>query len=167
MIASWPALVSDPGAIRSNYLDVVDVGPTLLEAAGCQFASTVNGVAQLPVAGRSFLATFTNPRARTRTRQFFELRGHRAITDGPWRAVTIHDCNDNYTNDIWQLFKIDEDFAESTDVAAKYPMVMAHMQQLWDQEWKRWVGRPLGQPAPNICALNSDYSRPTMTRPDR
>ena len=167
MIVSWPSVITDPGAIRSNYVDVVDVGPTLLEAAGQRFSARVDGVAQMPVAGQSFLAAFTNPAARTRSRQYFELRGHRAITDGPWRAVAIHDCAKDYSEDRWELFNVANDFSESRELSDTYPLVLTRMKALWEQEWTRWVGSPLAQPAPNICSLNADYSRPTMTRPDR
>lgn len=167
MIVSWPAAISDGGAIRPNYVDAVDVGPTLLEAAGLGFSPRVRGVLQMPVAGRSFLAALSDPAATTRTRQYFELRGHRAITDGPWRAVAIHDCTKLYDADKWQLFNIAHDFSESTDLAREQPAVVARMKTLWNQEWLRWVGVPLEQPAPHICALNADYSRPTMTVPDR
>lgn len=167
MIVSWPERISDGGAIRRQYVDVVDVAPTLLEAAGQRFPETVDGVTQIPVAGRSFLGAVSSARARGRTRQYFELRGHRAITDGEWRAVAIHDCATGYEDDRWQLFNIANDFSESTDLSQSHPRDLARMKRLWNEEWRRWVGKPLEQPAPNICRLNEDYNRSTMTRPDR
>jgi len=167
LIISWPAQINDGGAIRSQYIDVVDVGPTLLAAAGTGFTSKAEGAAQIPVAGRSFLPVLGSAKAVGRARQYFELRGHRAITDGPWRAVAIHNCDNDYGEDEWELFNTAKDFSESQNLATQYPAIVAHMQQLWQQEWKRWVGRPLAQPAPNICALNVDYSKSTMSKPDR
>ncbi|WP_197422593.1 MULTISPECIES: arylsulfatase [unclassified Phenylobacterium] len=167
LIVSWPARIKDGGAVRGQYVDVVDVGPTLLDAAGLRFESTVNGVAQLPVAGRSFLAALSDRHAETRSRQYLEVRGHRAITDGPWRAVAIHDCDKSYEQDTWQLFNTAQDFTEAHDLAGARPEVLQRMKTLWADEWRIHVARPLSQPPPNICRLNSEYSRATMTRPDR
>lgn len=167
MLLSWPARVPDPGAIRHQYVDVVDVGPTLLDAAGLSFPGRVNGVPQLPVAGRSFLASLGNQAAPARQRQYFELRGNRAITDGPWRAVAIHDCAKPYSEDSWQLYNIAHDFTESRDLAAEQPALLAHMKALWQQEWDRWVGKPLTQPAPDICAHRAEYRKPATRIPDR
>lgn len=164
MIVHWPAGISDPGAIRRQFVDVIDVAPTLLAAAGTAFDAVVDGVAQLPVAGRSILSTFTNGQASARSTQFFELRGNRAITQGDWRAIAIHDCDTPYTADTWQLFNLRQDFSESTDLAARYPGKLAQMRTLWDQEWQRWVGTPL--PAPNsfICTRGAAlFDRDTLS----
>jgi arylsulfatase len=151
MIVHWPRGVADPGAIRHQFVDVIDIAPTLLAAAGTAFDALVNGVAQLPVAGRSILPTFTSPGAPGRQTQFFELRGNRAITDGDWRAVAMHDCDKPYADDSWQLFNIRQDFSESTDLAARYPARLAHLKALWDSEWQHWVGTPVPQPNSFIC----------------
>ncbi|MCX7284551.1 MAG: arylsulfatase [Novosphingobium sp.] len=167
MILSWPRVVRDPGAIRRELVDVVDIAPTLLAAAGLAFPATFDGKAQIPVAGQSFMAMLRSGSAKGRSRQYFELRGHRAITDGPWRAVAIHNCANDYAKDEWQLFDTRTDFAEAHDLAASRPDVVARMTSLWDGEWLRHAGQPLRQPAPNICRLNEEYNQPTMRIPDR
>nr|WP_255460983.1 sulfatase-like hydrolase/transferase [Novosphingobium sp. ERN07] len=158
MIVSWPSVVKQGGGIRRELVGVVDVGPTLLAAAGLEFPATAGGVVQMPVAGRSFLPMLRDAGAKGRTRQYFELRGHRAITDGRWRAVAIHNCVNDYAQDAWQLFDTEADFSESTDLAAKHPEIVDHMKALWQSEWLRHVGVPIAQPAPNICRLNEEYN---------
>lgn len=167
MIVSWPSVVKQGGGIRRELVDVVDVGPTLLAAAGLEFPATAGGVVQMPVAGRSFLPMLRDAGAKGRTRQYFELRGHRAITDGRWRAVAIHNCANDYAQDAWQLFDTEADFSESADLSAKHPEIVERMKVLWQREWLRHVGVPLSQPAPNICRLNEEYNQPTMRIPDR
>ncbi|MXO64550.1 arylsulfatase [Altericroceibacterium endophyticum] len=159
LIVSWPAFTQQGGEIRDQYVDVVDLAPTMLEAAGTSFPATVNGQAEMPVAGRSFLHGLRDSKAKGRQRQFFELRGNRAITDGHWRAVGLHSCGvDNYDNDDWQLFDTAEDFSEMYNVADKKPAVLSHMKKLWQQEWDRWVDQPLELPSPVICMLAGDLS---------
>ena len=141
LIVSWPAVIKDGGAVRSQYADVVDIAPTLLAAAGTRFADTVDGQRQLPVAGRSFAATFADPKAPpARTTQYFELRGNRAITDGGWRAVALHKCDEG--QDRWELYNTDVDFAESVDLAARHPQELARLKRLWDQEWSKYGSGP-------------------------
>src|SRR3546814_9327621 len=103
MIFHWPRHVRDAGAIRRQFVDVIDIAPTLLDAAGARFDSVVEGVPQIPVAGRSFLPTVRSGRAPGRQVQYFELRGNWAITSGRWRAVANHDCDQSYANDQWEV----------------------------------------------------------------
>jgi arylsulfatase len=167
MILSWPGHIKDPGTIRTQYVDVIDVGPTLVEAAGLRFPDAVNGTKQIPVAGRSFLSAIGNPRSHTRKRQYFELRGNRAITDGPWRAVALHDCSSGYDQDKWMLFNTAIDFSESTDLAASRPQTLARLKALWTEEWDTYVGRPITQPAPNICEATTEHDAPVLIKPAR
>ncbi|KQW70416.1 sulfatase [Phenylobacterium sp. Root77] len=159
LIISWPAKIKDGGAVRRQFVDVIDIAPTLLEAAGTKFAEVVDGQPQLPVAGRSFGATFTNPKApAARTTQFFELRGNRAITDGGWRAVAMHKCGSPFDEDRWELFNIDVDYSESVDLAQRHPEVLARMQRLWAQEWERYGSGPMLEPSDLLCRFARQFN---------
>ncbi|WP_430443684.1 arylsulfatase [Sphingorhabdus contaminans] len=152
MVVRWPEGTGQAGAIRRQFVDVVDIGPTLLAAAGTSFPVTVNGVAQVPVAGRSFLPTFRSANAPGRQVQFFELRGNRAITSGKWRAVAMHDCGTPFEADKWSLFDLSRDFSEAVDVADTFPHVVEQMKALWQSEWAKYGGGgPLREPLSILC----------------
>ena len=156
MIVSWPTIIKGNGQIRHQFVDVIDIAPTVLEAAGTNFQMTVDGVEQIPVAGKSFAATFTDSKAApTRTTQYFELRGNRAITSGNWRAVAMHNCSQPYEKDQWRLFDLGRDFSESRDQSSEFPEKLRDLQLLWQEEWQRYVSRPLQQPLPIICAISN------------
>ncbi|MDW6005225.1 arylsulfatase [Vibrio mangrovi] len=138
LIVSWPGHIKDEGAIRHQYVQLVDLAPTMLEAAGTKFAKSVDGVKQIPVAGKSILPTFTNKHAKTRNVQYFELRGQRAITQGKWKAVAMHKIGTDFADDQWELFDTQADFSESTNVADKYPKKLAEMKKLWWEEAKKY-----------------------------
>lgn len=159
MIFHWPRAVRDPGAIRRQFVDVIDIAPTLLEAAGTAFDGHVDGVAQIPIAGRSFLPTVASSSAPGRQVQYFELRGNRAITSGKWRAVAIHDCDQPYADDRWELFDLDADFAESNDLAARYPARVEALKTLWDAQWARYGSGQLAQPSILTCQLSDLFDR--------
>lgn len=156
LIISWPAVIRDGGAIRTQFVDTIDLAPTLLDAAGTRFAASVDGVVQLPVAGQSIRATFRNPRARTRSVQYFELRGQRAITAGHWRAVAMHKYGTNFAQDTWELFDLSRDYSESTDVAALHPAKLAEMKALWWREARKYSTPALAEP-PEIFARRARY----------
>lgn len=161
LIVSWPGKVKDEGAIRTQYLHVSDLAPTLLEAAGTSFRTTINGEAQIPVSGRSMLATIGSAKAASpRSVQFFELWGNRAITSGRWRAVSIHKPGNDFAKDLWQLFDIGADPTESTDLSAKMPARLKQMQELWRQEAAKYGDLPQKETPPGRVAEFTDaYSK--------
>ncbi|MBT2186089.1 arylsulfatase [Sphingobium nicotianae] len=147
MLLSWPRVVKDGGAIRGQYVDVVDVAPTLAEAAGTAFAKRVGGQAQIPVAGTSFLRSVRSAAApETRPVQYFELRGNRAITAGHWRAVAIHRQGSDFDTDPWQLFNVATDPSETHDLAAEQPKKLAEMKTLWWREARKYSSPALAEP---------------------
>ncbi|MFM2482005.1 arylsulfatase [Celerinatantimonas sp. YJH-8] len=154
LIVSWPKHIKHPGSVRDQYVNVVDLAPTMLAAAGTKFAKEVDGVKQLPVAGRSFMKTFEHQDAKTRTVQFFSLRGQRAITDGKWRAVAMHRLGDEPSKDVWQLFDTEKDFSESTDLADKYPAKVEELKKLWWKEAKKHSNPAFIKPDPFLYKFN-------------
>lgn len=152
LIVSWPGKVSDPGAIRRQYIDVIDIAPTLVEAAGTSFAKAVEGVVQIPVAGGSMMASITSGSAPSpRPVQFFELRGNRAIRFGDWRAVAMRNCGTPQDESRWMLFNLAQDFSEATDLSARYPDRLEMMQDLWLKEATKYSDPPLGGYTEVMC----------------
>lgn len=144
LIVSWPKVIKDGGAVRRQYVDIIDIAPTLLDAAGSQFRPSIDGREQIPVAGKSIRASFTSASAKSaREVQYFELRGNRAITAGPWKAIAIHVPGTDFAKDQWQLFNIDSDFSESTDLSAKYPRKLEELILLWMSEAKKYSDPPV------------------------
>src|SRR5690606_28229510 len=88
---SWPRQISDQGGLRSQFTHVVDVAPTILEAAGVSMPEQVDGVTQLPLDGASLLPSFQSATApEHRSTQLFEVHGHRSIYHDGWLASALH-----------------------------------------------------------------------------
>ena len=144
MMMDVPNAIKDPGSLRPQLVDAVDVAPTLLQIAGTSFASTLNGIAQIPVAGQSFLSEIKSANApAARSVQFFEMRGNRAILAGDWRAVAMHKLGTPFDKDRWQIFNIREDPSESTDLSKKHPEKLKELQDLWQKEAEKYGALPL------------------------
>ncbi|MEE4259880.1 MAG: arylsulfatase, partial [Bacteroidales bacterium] len=145
MVVSWPAQIKDVGGIRTQFLHLIDVVPTILEAANLPAPKTVDGVVQKPMDGVSFLSTFYDANAKpVRDRQYFEVFSNRAIYDNGWIAAAQHTfpwrqdyAPGNWDNDTWELYNIDDDFSEANDLAASNPEKLAEMKALFDEEAKK------------------------------
>lgn len=144
LIISWPGHIKDPGGLRNQYVHVIDIGPTVLAAAGARFDDRINGVDQIPIAGRSFLETISRPDAQTpHTIQYFLLLGNRAITSGNWRAVAMHKPGTSFSQDQWQLFDLSVDPSETHNLANQDPAKLKEMQELWRNQARQYGALPL------------------------
>jgi arylsulfatase len=140
-LVSWPKRIKARGEIRSQYAHVIDVVPTILEAAGIPQPKTVNGVSQKPIEGFSMLPSFTDPQAKSaHTVQYYEIYGNRGIYEDGWYAATLHKVSwepkprSSYADDKWELFNTAEDFSCSNDLSAKEPARLKQMQELFLSE---------------------------------
>lgn len=132
MIVHWPARVPDPGAIRTHYHHVTDIYPTLLEVAGLPVPVRVNGVDQQRLEGTSFASTIVDPEApETKTTQYYEMLGSRAIYHDGWTAVTWHAPGTDWDDDPWELYHQAEDYSQAHDLAAEQPEKLAELVDRW------------------------------------
>jgi arylsulfatase len=141
MVLHWPNRIKARGEIRSQFHHVIDVAPTVLEAAGLPEPKLVNGVAQRPMDGVSMLYSVDDAKAADRrTTQYFEMFGNRAIYDRGWVAATRHSIPwlmvplPPVKDDVWELYKVDEDFSQANDLAAQNPAKLKELQDLFLKE---------------------------------
>jgi arylsulfatase A-like enzyme len=132
LIVHWPARIRERGGIRPQYHHVVDVVPTVLEALGVEAPTVYQGVPQLPVQGVSMLYTFDDGRAPTRKEtQHYEILGDRAIWHRGWKAVARHEAGTAFEQDRWELYHLDQDFAECRDLADQHPERLRDLVARW------------------------------------
>lgn len=134
-----PLIIAGPG-LRRGVIDddtsmfVTDLMPTLLELAGAQPPSSVAGVEQLPLHGRSVARRLAaGARLPPRPPQYLEVAGHRALLTGRWKAVTFHRPDDDFDADRWELYDLDADPTESVDRASEQPLLLADLQECWNR----------------------------------
>jgi len=146
MVISWPARIKDRGGIRTQFCSVIDIVPTIYEAAGITPPEVMDGVKQKPLEGTSLVYTFDNANAPTRhPAQYFELVGNRAIYKDGWMASTTPlrlpwvtfggkvDPDDFK----WELYNINEDFSQANNLAEKNPRTLKEPQDAFDAEAKK------------------------------
>ena len=143
VVVSWPGHVLEPGSVRTQYEHVIDVFPTVLEAAGIEPPAAVNGVVQQRLDGVSFLATFGNAAApETRTTQYYEMHANRSIYHDGWLAgrrsgFVPWPSGNSKTPPPWELYDLAHDYSEARDLAAQYPEKLAALQRVFDEEAAR------------------------------
>ncbi len=150
LVVHWPAgLPSESsGSLRHQFHHVTDLAPTVLDLAGIDLPSSVNGIGQMPLHGTPMTYTFTEADAPTRkTVQHFEMLGHRGIVADGWKAVTVHDPRTTLDDDRWELYHLDADFSESVDLAAEHPDVVEWLVARWWGEAERYQVLPVDERA--------------------
>jgi arylsulfatase A-like enzyme len=151
LVISWPNRIKDVGGLRSQFHHVIDIAPTILEAAGVPQPVEVNGVWQKPIEGVSMVYSFDDPKAKdTHKTQYFEMFGNRALYHDGWIAVCRHgrlpwenSGSFDFAKDTWELYNIAEDFSEANDLAAKNPEKLRELQDMFWAEAAKYNVLPL------------------------
>lgn len=155
LIVHWPQRIKAAGEVRRQYHHVIDIAPTLYELLEIEAPAQYAGVPQLPIHGTSALYTIDEPDAPTRKlTQHFEILGDRAIWHRGWKAVARHAKGIDFDADAWELYHLEEDFAEANDLAAAHPEKLRELVELWwaearehgvlpldDRGWERFAER--------------------------
>lgn len=178
MVVSWPKRIKDRGGLRTQFTHIIDVAPTLLEAAGISQPKAVDGIEQMPMQGTSFVYSFDDAKAPSRhTQQYFEIFGNRAMYKDGWIACSRIDRSPwrldlaqlkkigpgsgwDPDKDRWELYNLDEDFSEADDLAAKHPEKLAELKKLfWEEAEKNHVTPLMGG-----LAVMYGFAPPTVER---
>jgi arylsulfatase len=136
--------------VRSQFHHVIDVAPTVLEAAGLPEPRSVNGVVQKPIEGVGMAYTFDDPKAESRRKvQYFEMMGNRAIYADGWFAGTVHKApwetraRRPLLEDRWELYDTRSDFSLANDLAARNPAKLKELQDLFLTEAVKYNVLPI------------------------
>jgi arylsulfatase A-like enzyme len=188
MAVSWPNRIKNTGGLRDQFMHVIDVVPTILEATGIAAPDYVDGIEQAPIEGTSFAYTFDESNAKEPSRhktQYFEMMGQYALYHEGWLLSTKVDRApwdaygaakaDPLNNQVLELYHLDEDFSQSNNIADQHPDKLKELKELFIEEAKRYqvfpmdasVATRLAQPRPNITAGRSEfvYTRPMTGLP--
>ena len=172
MAISWPGHINDAGGIRRQFHHIIDVAPTILEAAGIPQPEMIGGIKQSPMDGVSMAYTWDKANADApsrRTTQYFEMLGNRAIYHDGWVAaatpatlpweLSTKPAPDVITGYKWELYNVKEDPTESDDLAKAMPDKLKEMQDLFYSEAKKNNVFPLD----NSSLTRSNAPRPSLT----
>jgi arylsulfatase len=150
MVIHWPKGIKAKGELRAQWHHVVDIAPTVMEAAGLPFPKVVNGTKQKPFEGVGLAYTFNDTKAKDRHRtQYFEIIGNRAIYHDGWLAGTVHrepwerQPRTTLDQDKWELYDARKDFSLANDLAVKNPQKVKEMQALFMKEAVKYSVLPI------------------------
>ncbi len=171
-IVHWPNGIEEKGGLRDQFTHVIDLAPTILEAAGLPEPTMVNGVQQSPMEGTSMLYTFNQPdEPEHHDLQYFEMFANRGIYHKGWSAVTKHRTPwvmvggdlPAFDDDVWELYDGSTDFSQAHDLSADHPELLAKLQRLWLIEATKYNVLPMDDRTGE--RINPDLAgRPTLIR---
>lgn len=149
LIVFYPNGIKEKGGIRNQYGHVIDIFPTTLEVLGIQKPEYINGIKQDSVQGTSLVYSFADAKAPSKhIVQHYYIFGSRSVYYNGWKAAATHHPDNvdynftklnavaagNFDNDVWELYNINEDFNERTDLAKKYPEKLAELKKIFDEQ---------------------------------
>jgi arylsulfatase A-like enzyme len=150
---SWPSRVAARGELRTQFHHIIDIVPTIYEAAGITEPDHVNGIEQKPIEGVPMGYSFDDPDAPSaHVTQYFEILGNRALYHDGWVACCFHGrvpwirsqaLPFGEGHEKWELYRIADDFSQADDLAAQHPEKLAELQALFDVEARRFDVYPL------------------------
>ena len=178
MAVSWPARIADKGGIRHQFHHVIDVVPTLLEAAGITAPVMVDGIAQRPIEGVSMAYTFDRAKAEApsaRRMQYFEMLGVQGLYNDGWMlsAVPLRPpwalfgaaVEDPASAFRFELYDVRRDWTQTTNVADTNPAKMRELRDLMFAEFAKYQVLPLDAsvatrmvtPRPSVAGARKEY----------
>jgi arylsulfatase len=170
-IVHWPNGIDAKGEVRSQFHHVIDVSPTVLDAAGLPEPTTVHGVKQKPLEGVSMRYAFDDAdAAERRETQYFEMFCNRGIYDKGWAAVTRHSTPwvliadiPPFADDTWELYDTNSDWSQAHDLAVEMPEKLEELKLLFMEEARKYNVLPLDDRRAE--RFNSDLAgRPTLIK---
>ena len=171
-IIHWPKGIKGKGEMRTQFHHLIDVAPTILEAAGLPEPLSVEGIAQEPIHGVSMLYSFNDTKAAERHEtQYFEMFGNRGIYHKGWTAVTRHktpwllvgEKTPAFDDDVWELYDTNKDWTQANNLAKQMPEKLHELQRLWLMEATRYNVLPLDDDIAK--KMNPDLAgRPTLIK---
>lgn len=146
----WPKGIKSKGEFRSQFHHVIDIAPTILEAAGLPEPKVVNSTTQTPIEGASMLYTFNDAKAKSHhVTQYFEIFGNRSIFHDGWLAGTVHKApwqskpSVSLADDKWQLYDTSKDYSLQNDLSEKMPDKLKELKALFMSEATKYSVLPL------------------------
>ena len=148
LVITWPKGIKAHGEIRNQYHHAVDIVPTILDICGLEMPKVYRGVEQYPLSGVSMMYSFNaTPDAPTQKHtQYYTMLGTRAVWQDGWKAVAVHaplTGKGNFDKDQWQLYHVDVDRSESTDLAKENPEKLEALKKAWLDEATKNFALPL------------------------
>ncbi len=149
LIVSWPKAIAARGEVRTPYVHVVDIMPTILEALAIEPPKVLNGVAQTALQGVSFAPSLFDANAPSNKHvQYYEMIASRALWADGWKAVVEQPQGAALTEEMlnaqkWELYHVAEDFSECNDLADKHPEKLKHLIEQWWSEAGKYNVLPL------------------------
>ncbi|RUU44594.1 arylsulfatase [Mesorhizobium sp. M6A.T.Ce.TU.002.03.1.1] len=148
MVISWPKGIKAKGEVRNQYHHSTDIVPTILDVCGLEMPKTYRGVEQYPLSGVSMRYSFSaKPDGKTtKKRQYYAMLGTRGMWEDGWKAAALHvplTGKGHFDKDEWELYHVDADRSESTNLAKKHPEKLKALIETWFDEAEKNKVLPL------------------------
>lgn len=134
LIVQWPKVISKGGQINRQVCHVIDILPTVLEAAGIEYPGTFNGQQVDPADGKSIVPILRGQKRQNQEALFWKFSHGCAVRQGKWKLV-------RRDKEPWELYDIEADPVELTNLKRKYPEKASQLTALWGKWYSKKPGK--------------------------
>jgi arylsulfatase len=169
LVIHWPKGIKAKGEVRDQYHHSTDIVPTILDVVGLEMPKAYRGVEQYPLAGVSMRYTFDSAKTPTqKKRQYYAMLGTRGIWQGGWKAAAMHapiSGVGHFDKDQWELYHVDVDRSESTNLAKTHPEMLEQLKAAWFEEADKNFVLPLDdRSALELLTIEHPLEEPPRSR---
>jgi len=133
LIVHWPKGIAARGELRHTPGHLIDLVPTILEAAGGKRIEKGEGKAAPAPPGKSLLPLFAKDGTVARDSLWWLHEGNRALRVGDWKIVAAG------KDSPWELYHLSSDRAESRDLAREKPEKVRELAAIWTREFEEYA----------------------------
>lgn len=117
-IAWYPKKIK-PGSLLKGTTHLIDIAPTFYDVAEAAYPANYKGATTHALPGKSLKELlFEGKELQRGVPIFWERTGNRAVRKGKWKLVSIYPAYQ------WELYDLENDRAETQNLASKYPLVV-------------------------------------------
>jgi len=125
-IVRWPGVARGKGRITDQLCHVMDILPTVLEAADVRYPGTYQGRQIDPADGKSMVSILKGRKRKGHDAMFWKYAHGCAVRRGKWKLVKMD-------KKPWELYDMEADPIELVDLAGKHPEEVAQLEALWNK----------------------------------
>lgn len=128
LLVHWPRGIKARGELRHTPAHIIDIVPTLLQAAGGKPPKRWAGQSVPPPPGKSLLPLLAKDGVRLHDSLWWQHEDNRALRMGDWKIVAAG------AESPWELYNVRSDRSEGVDLAQKHPEKVAELAALWTKQ---------------------------------
>jgi arylsulfatase A-like enzyme len=133
LIVHWPKGIAARGELRHTPGHIIDLVPTILEAAGGKPLEKWDGQPVPPAPGKNLIPLFAKDGTVSHDSLWWLHEGNRALRVGDWKIVAAG------KDSPWELYDLSFERSETKDLAKDKPEKVKELAAIWAKQFEEYA----------------------------